>query len=94
MANYPLLSLPSLMSEGGGTGITTVAVLQFAGAGQGKMGGHKGAAMRSARPICIDLQPWTARRDAETLLAGRTDLERTKDPVNWRTGNALRAKRD
>jgi type IV secretory pathway TraG/TraD family ATPase VirD4 len=27
-ANYPLPSLPSLMSEGGGSGITTVAVLQ------------------------------------------------------------------
>jgi type IV secretion system protein VirD4 len=27
-ANYPLASLPSLMSEGGGSGITTVAVLQ------------------------------------------------------------------
>jgi type IV secretory pathway TraG/TraD family ATPase VirD4 len=27
-ANYPLPSLPALMSEGGGTGITTVAVLQ------------------------------------------------------------------
>ena len=27
-ANYPLPSLPSLMSEGGGSGITTMAVLQ------------------------------------------------------------------
>ncbi len=27
-ANYPLPSLPALMSEGGGTGITTIAVLQ------------------------------------------------------------------
>ena len=27
-ANYPLPSLPSLMSEGGGTGITTMVVLQ------------------------------------------------------------------
>jgi type IV secretion system protein VirD4 len=27
-ANYPLPSLPALMSEGGGTGITTLAVLQ------------------------------------------------------------------
>lgn len=27
-ANYPLPSLPVLMSEGGGTGITTLAVLQ------------------------------------------------------------------
>jgi type IV secretory pathway TraG/TraD family ATPase VirD4 len=27
-ANYPLPSLPSLMSEGGGSGITTIAVLQ------------------------------------------------------------------
>ncbi len=27
-ANYPLPSLPALMSEGGGSGITTVAVLQ------------------------------------------------------------------
>jgi len=149
VANYPLPSLPSLMSEGGGTGITTVAVLQSLAQARAKWGEHEGAAiwdsaivkvvlgggsnardladlsaligerdedtvsesrdrhgnrtystsvrripimdtgrlrtmpfgtgillLRSARPISLDLRPWTGRRDADALRSGRADLER------------------
>jgi type IV secretory pathway TraG/TraD family ATPase VirD4 len=31
--------------------------------------------LRSARPIVLDLQPWTARRDAAALAAGRAQVE-------------------
>jgi type IV secretory pathway TraG/TraD family ATPase VirD4 len=37
-ANYPLPSLPSLMSEGGGSGITTLAVLQSLDQARGRWG--------------------------------------------------------
>ena len=31
--------------------------------------------LRSAPPIVLDLQPWTARRDAAALAAGRAEVE-------------------
>lgn len=147
-ANYPLPSLPALMSEGGGTGITTMAVLQsldqarhrwgreaagaiwdsaivklvlpgvsnaddLAGiarligdrperefsetsqAGGGKSvssstrhrpilepsalrtltPGHALVLLRSAKPIVVNLRPWTARRDATRLRADRQHIE-------------------
>jgi type IV secretion system protein VirD4 len=148
-ANYPLPSLPSLVSEGGGSGITTLAVLQslsqardrwgreaagaiwdsaivkivlggsanaddltdisrligekdvkewsqtvLAGSGGRSVSsstrrrpilepsdirrlpiGHGLLLLRSARPIMMKLQPWTARRDAGDLAAARQLLE-------------------
>jgi len=44
-ANYPLPSLPSLMSEGGGTGITTLAVLQSLAQSRDKWGRESAAAI-------------------------------------------------
>lgn len=145
VANYPLPSLPALMSEGGGSGITTVAVLQSLEQARAKWGEHEGGAiwdsaivkavlgggsnardladlsaligerdercatesrdaggrrsisyatrrvpvmdtsrlrtlpfgtglllLRSAPPIVLDLQPWTARPDAVRPLAQRS----------------------
>jgi type IV secretion system protein VirD4 len=147
-ANYPLPSLPALMSEGGGTGITTMAALQSldqarhrwgrdaAGAiwdsaivklvlpgvsnaddladiarligdrperdfsetsqpGGGKSissstrqrpilepsslrtltPGHALVLLRSARPMVVNLRPWTARRDATRLQSDRRHIE-------------------
>jgi type IV secretion system protein VirD4 len=148
-ANYPLPSLPALMSEGGGSGITTLAVLQSLAQARDRwgteaagaiwdsaivklvLGGsanaddlgdisrligerevqewsetrHAGAAghsvssttrsrpilepsdirrlpighglllLRSAAPIMLNLQPWTARRDAAELVASRRSFE-------------------
>jgi type IV secretion system protein VirD4 len=149
-ANYPLPSLPAMMSEGGGTGITTMVVLQSLAQARARWGQQEAAAiwdaaivklilggsgnaddlrdlsaligtrderrvneswgpdghrsvsvsthevpvldtgrlrtlpfgravllLRSAPPIMLTLQPWTNRRDADTLNAARTDVERT-----------------
>ena len=147
-ANYLLPSLPSLMSDGGGTGITTIAVLQSLAQARARWGEHDAAAiwdaaivkiifgggtnardladlsaligerdeetighsrdahgqhttsttvrrvpilgpgqlrtlpfgtgialLRAARPIALDLQPWTSRPDSPLRLADRTELE-------------------
>ena len=144
----PLPSLPALMAEGGGTGITTVAVLQSLSQARDRWGeqaantiwdaaiakvilgggsnardladlsaligerdedvhstsrDHRGGRttswntrripvmdtsrlrtlpfgtgvllLRSAAPIVLDLQPWSARRDAAALAADRADIE-------------------
>ncbi|MGH9073391.1 MAG: type IV secretory system conjugative DNA transfer family protein, partial [Acidimicrobiales bacterium] len=148
-ANYALPSLPGLMAEGGGSGITTVAVLQSlaqardrwsrdaaqaiwdaaivkvvlggsanaddltdisrligerdarewsetVGAGEGARSvstsihrrpilepsairripmGHGLLLLRAAPPIMMTLSPWTARRDADQLVAARRSFE-------------------
>jgi type IV secretory pathway TraG/TraD family ATPase VirD4 len=148
-ANYPLPSLTSLMSDGGGSGISTTVVLQSLAQARAVWGEHAASAiwdaaivkvilgggsnardledlskligtrpkqtttsstggdgrrststhttdvpvldpaqlrtlpfgqsillLRSARPIALTMQPWTARRDAKTLQADRVRLER------------------
>jgi len=47
-ANYPLPSLPSLMSDGGGTGITTFVVLQSLAQARARWGQHEAAAIWDA----------------------------------------------
>jgi type IV secretion system protein VirD4 len=147
-ANYPLPSLPSLMSEGGGTGITTMVVLQSLAQARSRWGADGAAAiwdaaivkvilggsgnandlrdlssligtrqecrrneswgpdgrrstsmstqevpildtgrlrtlpfgrgvllLRSAPPITLDLQPWTARVDGSRLQTSRNEIE-------------------
>ena len=148
-ANYPLPSLPSLVSDGGGSGITTLAVLQSLSQARDRWGreaagaiwdsaivkivlggsanaddlddlsrligekevkewsetvlagtggrsvssstrrrpilepseirrlpiGHGLLLLRSARPIMMKLQPWTARNDAGDLVAARRRFE-------------------
>lgn len=150
----PLPSLPSLMAEGGGSGITTLAVLQSLAQARHRWGEHAADAiwdaatvklvlgglakardldevsrllgdideptrsishgrsgersttltvrqvpvmppsmlrtlpfgtavllLRQTRPVVVDLHPWTARRDAPQLTAGR-------DRVEAQTGSA------
>lgn len=148
-ANYPLPSLPALMSEGGGSGITTLAVIQSLSQARDKWGrdaagaiwdsaivkvvlggssnagdladisrlvgeldlpehsetlsggrngrsvsiqrrtrpildpaairripvGHALLLLRTAPPIMMRLRPWTKRRDAADLAAGRRAFE-------------------
>jgi type IV secretory pathway TraG/TraD family ATPase VirD4 len=147
-ANYPLPSLGALMSEGGGTGITTMTVLQSLAQARDRWGretagaiwdsaivklilpgssnaddladisrllgdrtvvehtetsgadgaksvsaskrerpilnpamirtlrpGHALLLLRSAKPIMLRLQPWTARPDAEEIRHARTRIE-------------------
>ena len=147
-ANYPLPSLPSLMSDGGGTGISTMVVLQSLAQARAQWGLQEAAAiwdaaiakvvlgglgnaddlrdlaavigtreverpnesrgpsgqtsitmsahdvpildsarlrtlpfgqavllLRASAPILLDLQPWTARRDAAAIAAEREAVE-------------------
>jgi type IV secretory pathway TraG/TraD family ATPase VirD4 len=54
-ANYPLPSLPSLMSEGGGTGITTMAVLQSLSQARDRWGRERAGAIWDAAIVKVVL---------------------------------------
>ncbi len=157
----PLPSLPSLMAEGGGSGITTLAVLQSLAQARHRWGEHAADAiwdaatvklvlgglgktrdlddvsrllgevdeattthtrgrsgersqsvstrqvpvmaasvlrtlpfgtavllLRHTRPAVIDLQPWTARPDADELRAGKAATERVTTGTTLREGTS------
>lgn len=54
-ANYPLPSLPSLMSDGGGTGITTIVVLQSLAQARDRWGADAAAAIWDAAIVKLVL---------------------------------------
>lgn len=54
-ANYPLPSLPSLMSDGGGTGITAMVVLQSLAQARARWGQHEAAAIWDAAIVKLIL---------------------------------------
>src|SRR5207245_8837443 len=68
-ANYALPSLPSLISEGGGTGITTVAVLQSLAQARARWGEHEGAAIWDAASVKVVLGGGSNARDLQDLSA-------------------------
>lgn len=68
-ANYALPSLPALISEGGGTGITTVAVLQSLAQARGRWGEHDGTAIWDATSVKIILGGGSNARDLHDLAA-------------------------
>jgi type IV secretion system protein VirD4 len=74
-ANYPLPSLASLMSEGGGTGITTMVVLQSLAQARAVWGEHEAAAIWDAASVKLILGGGSNARDLEDLskLIGRRD---------------------
>jgi len=76
-SNYALPSLPSLISEGGGTGITTVAVLQSLAQARARWGEHEGAAIWDAASVKIILGGGSNARDLHDLsaLIGERDEE-------------------
>jgi type IV secretion system protein VirD4 len=76
-ANYALPSLPSLISEGGGTGITTIAALQSLAQARARWGEHDGAAIWDAASIKIILGGGSNARDLHDLAAliGERDEE-------------------
>jgi type IV secretory pathway TraG/TraD family ATPase VirD4 len=82
-ANYALPSLPSLISEGGGTGITTVAVLQSLAQARARWGEHEGAAIWDAASVKVILGGGTNARDLQDLavLLG----ERDEQTDSWST---------
>ncbi len=89
-ANYTLPSLPSLISEGGGTGITTVAVLQSLAQARARWGEHDGAAIWDAASVKVILGGGSNARDLADLasLIGERDDEThsaTWDPRGGRS---------
>ena len=66
-ANYPLPSLTSLMSEGGGTGITTMVVLQSLAQARAVWGEHEACAIWDAASVKLILGGGSNARDLEDL---------------------------
>ena len=66
-ANYPLPSLTSLMSEGGGTGIATMVVLQSLAQARAVWGEHEACAIWDASSVKLILGGGSNARDLEDL---------------------------
>jgi type IV secretory pathway TraG/TraD family ATPase VirD4 len=89
-ANYRLPSLPSLMSEGGGTGISTLVVLQSLAQARAVWGDHEGAALWDSAIVKIILGGGSNARDLDDLsrlIGTRTDRQITEStgPAGHRT---------
>lgn len=83
-ANYPLPSLPSLMSDGGGTGISTVVVLQSLAQARAVWGEHGAAAIWDAAIVKVILGGGSNARDLEDL--SRLIGQRTERTTSTSTG--------
>lgn len=68
-ANYVLPSLPALVSEGGGTGITTVAVLQSLAQARARWGEHEASTIWDASIVKIILGGGSNAKDLQDLAA-------------------------
>jgi type IV secretory pathway TraG/TraD family ATPase VirD4 len=66
-ANYPLPSLPSLMSEGGGTGICTIVALQSLSQARAVWGEHAAGAIWDAAIVKVVLGGGSNARDLDDL---------------------------
>lgn len=84
-ANYPLPSLPSLMSEGGGTGISTIVALQSLSQARAVWGEHAASAIWDAAIVKVILGGGSNARDLEDLskLIGQRTEEQTSTSVGW-----------
>ena len=83
----PLPSLPSLMAEGGGSGITTLAVFQSLAQARHRWGEHAADAMWDAATVKLVLGGLGKMRDLEDIarLLGEVD-EPTRSDSRGRTG--------
>lgn len=74
-ANYPLPSLTSLMSEGGGTGVSTTVVLQSLAQARAVWGEHEASAIWDAAILKVILGGGSNARDLDDLsrLIGQRD---------------------
>ena len=78
-ANYPLPSLPSLMSDGGGSGISTIVVLQSLAQARAVWGENQASAIWDAAIVKTILGGGSNARDLEDLskLIGLRDQQST-----------------
>lgn len=83
-ANYPLPSLPSLMSEGGGTGIATLVVLQSLAQARAVWGEHRAGAIWDAANVKLVLGGGSNARDLDDLskLMGQREDSQYSDQVS------------
>ncbi|HZC51166.1 MAG TPA: TraM recognition domain-containing protein [Mycobacterium sp.] len=75
-ANYPMPSLPALMSDGGGTGLTTMVVLQSLAQARARWGRHEAAAIWDAAIVKLILGGSGSAedlRDLSALIGTRTE---------------------
>ncbi|CUR54287.1 TraM recognition domain-containing protein [Nocardioides sp.] len=78
----PLPSLPVLMAEGGGTGITTMPVLQSLSQARDKWGDHSASAIWDASIVKIILGGTSAARDLQDLSALIGERDEHTDTVS------------
>ncbi|WP_238694238.1 TraG/TraD/VirD4 family protein [Nocardioides daphniae] len=78
----PLPSLPVLMAEGGGTGITTMPVLQSLSQARDKWGDHAAGAIWDASIVKVILGGTSSARDLQDLsaLIGNATRPPTRPP--------------
>jgi type IV secretory pathway TraG/TraD family ATPase VirD4 len=76
-ANYPLASLGALMSEGGGTGITTVAVLQSLAQARGRWGAEAAQAIWDSATLKVVLGGSASANDLRDLAQLMGEREQT-----------------
>ena len=77
----PLPSLPTLMAEGGGTGITTMPVLQSLSQARDKWGEHAAGAIWDAAIVKIILGGAAAARDLQDLSTLIGEREESHDTL-------------
>ncbi|WP_110208662.1 TraM recognition domain-containing protein [Nocardioides daejeonensis] len=78
----PLPSLPVLMAEGGGTGITTLPVLQSLAQARDKWGDHAAGAIWDASIVKVILGGTSAARDLQDLSALIGERDEQTDTVS------------
>lgn len=78
----PLPSLPVLMAEGGGTGITTMPVLQSLSQARDKWGDHAAGAIWDASIVKVILGGTSAARDLQDLSALIGERDEHTDTVS------------
>ncbi len=88
-ANYPLPSLPSLMSEGGGSGLTTLAVLQSLAQARDRWGREAAQAIWDAAIVKLALGGSANADDLADLsrLIGETDALEWSETRHGGTGD-------
>lgn len=78
----PLPSLPTLMADGGGTGITTMPVLQSLAQARSKWGEHQAATIWDAAIVKILLGGASSPRDLEDVSALIGEHDETTDSIS------------
>jgi type IV secretory pathway TraG/TraD family ATPase VirD4 len=91
-ANYPLPSLPGLMSDGGGSGITTLAVLQSLSQARDRWGREAAGAIWDAAIVKIVLGGSANAddlADLSRLIGERSVVEHSETVGGWGTGRSV-----